>query len=124
MKFSVLKRAKSFMYAFRGISSLVKTQHNAWIHLFATICVIAAAFEFELSGYEWLFIITAITLVWMAEALNTSVELLSDTITNDHHPLIEKAKDVAAGGVLISAIGAGLIGIIVFWPHFENLFHI
>jgi diacylglycerol kinase len=121
MTFSVTKRVKSFVYAFRGIGNLVKTQHNAWIHLFATISVVASAFVFELSSYEWALIITAITLVWLAEALNTAIEFLADTITKNHHPLIEKAKDVAAGGVLITAAGAALIGIIIFWPYFEKL---
>jgi diacylglycerol kinase (ATP) len=121
MTFSITKRAKSFMYAFRGIGILIKTQHNTWIHLFATISVIIFAFVFKLSSYEWALIITAFTLVWLAEALNTAVEFIADTITTDHHPLIEKAKDMAAGGVLISAIGAALIGIMIFWPYFEKL---
>lgn len=123
MSFSITKRIKSFVYAFRGIGTLVRTQHNVWIHLFVTIGVVSFAFLFELSGSEWSLIITAIIFVWLAEALNTAIEFLSDTITNDHHPLIEKAKDVAAGGVLIAAAGAALIGVIVFWPYFEQLIY-
>ncbi len=121
MTFSVTKRVKSLVYAFHGIGTLVKTQHNAWAHLLATVSVVSSAFVFEISGYEWSLIITAIALVWLAEALNTAIEFLADTITKDHHPLIKKAKDVAAGGVLIGATGAALIGIIIFWPYFEEL---
>ena len=123
MTFSVFKRAKSFVYAFRGIGILVMTQHNVWIHLFATIGVVAAAFLFKLSSFEWSLIIMAFIIVWLAEALNTAIEFLSNTITKDHHPLIEKAKDVAAGGVLVAAAGAALIGVIVFWPYFENMIY-
>ena len=119
MNFSIAKRMQSFIHAFRGIGTLVKTQHNAWIHLFVTIGVVAISFLFELSGFEWSLIIMAIITVWLAEALNTAVEFLSDTITEEHHPLIGKAKDVAAGGVLIATIGATLIGAIVYWPYLK-----
>jgi diacylglycerol kinase (ATP) len=111
------KRLNSFGYAFRGICTLIKTQHNAWIHLFATVGVIFFGFYFAVSRAEWILLILAIIIVWLAEALNTAIEFLSDSITEDPHPLIGKAKDVAAGGVLLASIGAAIIGIIVFWPY-------
>lgn len=123
MNFSIAKRMQSFIHAFRGIGTLVKTQHNVWIHLFVTIGVVAISFLFELSGLEWSLIIMAIITVWLAEALNTAVEFISDTITEEHHPLIGKAKDVAAGGVLIVSIGATLIGTIVYWPYFKQFIY-
>jgi diacylglycerol kinase (ATP) len=110
---------QSFIHAFRGIGALVKTQHNVWINLFVTIGAVAISFLFQLSGFEWSLIIMAIITVWLAEALNTVVEFLSDTITEKHHPLIGKAKDVAGGGVLIATIGATLIGAIVYWPYLK-----
>ena len=117
MSFSIKKRFQSFIYAFRGIVTLVKTQHNAWIHLFATLGVISFGFHFGVSGAEWSLLIVAIIIVWLAEALNTAVEFLADSITKEHHRLIGKAKDVAAGGVLVASIGAAAIGIIAFWPY-------
>ena len=121
MNFSIKKRLQSFIYAFRGIVTLVKTQHNAWIHLFATLGVIFLGFHFGVSGAEWSLLIVAISIVWFAEALNTAIEFLADSITKEHHPLIGKAKDVAAGGVLVAAIGAAVIGIIVFWPYVNQI---
>jgi diacylglycerol kinase (ATP) len=117
MTFCIKKRARSFVYAFRGIVTLVRTQHNAWIHLIATFGVIVCGFIFNISNIEWSVIIFAIIIVWLAEAMNTAVEFLADAITREHNPLIEKAKDVAAGGVLITAIGAAVVGIIVFLPY-------
>ena len=114
-------RRASFIYAVRGIVTLVKTQHNAWIHLFATLGVISFGFYFGVSGAEWSLLIVAIIVVWFAEALNTAVEFLADTITKEHHPLIGNAKDVAAGGVLVASIGAAAIGIIVFWPYVSRI---
>lgn len=117
MSFSIRKRLQSFIYAFQGIGTLVKTQHNAWIHLFVTLIVVSLGFYFGVSGNEWSLLIVAIIIVWLAEALNTAVEFLADSITKEHHPLIGQAKDVAAGGVLVASVGAAVIGIIVFWPY-------
>ncbi|MCK4503054.1 MAG: diacylglycerol kinase family protein [Desulfuromonadales bacterium] len=123
MSFSIKNRLKSFPYAIQGIATLVKTQHNARIHLFATLGVVTAGFLFKLSGSEWSLLIIAIIIVWLAEAFNTAVEFLADSITKDHHPLIGKAKDVAAGGVLVASIGAAVIGIIVFGPYLARLIY-
>ena len=96
---------------------LIRTQHNMWIHLLATLTVIACGIVFKISHIEWMAIIFAIMIVWLAEAMNTAVEFLADSITEEYHPLIEKAKDVAAGGVLIASTGAAVIGIIIFEPY-------
>jgi diacylglycerol kinase (ATP) len=121
MTFSINKRAKSFVYAFRGIAKLIMTQHNAWIHLWATAGVIVFGFLFKISAVEWTLIILAIVIVWMAEALNTAVEFLADSITTEPNKLIGAAKDVAAGGVLIVSIGAAIVGIIIFSPYIIKL---
>jgi diacylglycerol kinase (ATP) len=110
-------RLRSLRCAAAGLHTLVRTQHNAWIHAAATVLVAAAAMYFGLNAYEWLWIVLAIALVWMAEAFNTALELLADAITRERHPLIGRAKDVAAGAVLIAAVAAVVIGAIVFGPH-------
>jgi diacylglycerol kinase (ATP) len=66
---------------------------------------------------EWCWMTLAIIGVWLAEALNTAIEFLTDLVSPEFHPLAGKAKDVAAGAVLIAAIGAGVIGMFVFGPH-------
>jgi len=96
---------------------MLASQHNAWIHAAATIAVVAAGFYIHLSRAEWCWIILTIVSVWTAEALNTAFEFLTDVASPEFHPLAEKAKDVAAGAVLITAIGSVLIGIVVFGPH-------
>jgi diacylglycerol kinase len=120
MSFSLKKRAKSFSYAITGIGILLKTQHNAWIHVLATVGVVVSGFFFGVSRVEWALLIVAMVMVWLAEALNTSVEFLADFVCKEQHPLIGKAKDVAAGGVLIAAIGAAIIGILVFAPYLSK----
>ena len=72
-------------------------------------------FILGLSASEWIWIVLAVGSVWTAEALNTAFEFLTDVASPDFHPLAEKAKDVAAGAVLIAAVGAVIIGGLVFW---------
>ncbi len=115
--FRLEARARSFRYAARGIMALVRSQHNAWIHAAASIAVVALGLAVGLSRVEWCLVVVAITAVWTAEALNTAVEALCDVASPGAHPLVERAKDIAAGAVLITAAGAVVIGLLVFGPH-------
>ena len=109
-------RIRSVKFAVRGIRTMLGTQHNAWIHAAATVTVIAAGVALGLSWPEWCWIVLAVVSVWTAEALNTAFEFLTDVASPNFHPIAEKAKDVAAGAVLLSAIGAVAIGLLVFGP--------
>ncbi len=120
-QFSLRARIASFGYAFRGLGELVSTQHNAWIHAAATAVVCAFAVGLGISAGEWLAVVLAIASVWSAEAMNTAFEALCDVVSPDHHPLVRRAKDVAAGAVLVSATGAATVGLIVFAPRLLSL---
>ncbi len=114
------KRLLSFKFALQGIFTLFTTQVNAVIHLTALIAVIILGILFDITRVEWLTIIIAATLVLMAEAFNTAIEFLTDLASPTHHPLAGKAKDVAAAAVLIAAIGAAIVGTIIFFPYLKN----
>jgi len=114
-------RLQSIRNALHGIGLMLKSQHNAWLHAFASICILIVGGLFWLSDPEWCWIILAIIAVWTAEALNTALEFLADAATPEYHPLVKNAKDVAAGGVLISAIGSVIIGLLVLGPHLLRL---
>ena len=116
--FSVKARIKSFSYAIQGINTFLKTQHNAWIHAFATVLVIVLGNIVRLSFSEWCLIFLAIALVFITEMLNTAIEFLTDLASPEFHPLAKKTKDVAAGAVLFSSIIALIIGLLVFIPKF------
>lgn len=119
--FSFTGRIRSFRAAFTGIWTMLRSQQNAWIHAFATLVVVSAGFIFRIEPGEWCWIVLAMVSVWMAEALNTAFEFLADVASPDFHPLVKKAKDVAAGAVLIAAIGAVIIGVIVLGPYVLKL---
>jgi diacylglycerol kinase (ATP) len=109
-------RIRSVACALQGIRTMLCSQHNAWVHAAATIMVVVGGFLFRLSATEWCWIILAMVSVWTAEAFNTALEYLTDVASPDFHPLAGKAKDVAAGAVLIAAVGAVIIGLLVFGP--------
>jgi diacylglycerol kinase (ATP) len=119
--FSVAARFHSMKYAISGISTMLKSEHNAWIHVTATLCTVALAFILDVNKYEWCFLILAIMTVWVAEALNTALEFLCDLVSPDFHPLIKKSKDIAAGAVLLSAIGAVAIALVIFIPRLSGM---
>jgi diacylglycerol kinase len=119
--FSWRDRRKSFVYAFRGIKYVLRTQHNAWLHALATIVVLLMGFAFRITITEWCCLIICLTVVWTAEALNTALELLTDLVSPEYHPLAGQCKDVAAAAVLIAAVGAGLVGAMVFSPYLVKL---
>ena len=110
-------RIRSIRCAIVGVRVMVASQHNAWIHAAATLAVAAAGLSFGLTRAEWCWIVLAVISVWTAEALNTAFEFLTDVASPEFHPLAARAKDVAAGAVLITAVGSVVIGLLIFGPY-------
>jgi diacylglycerol kinase (ATP) len=108
-------RLGSFRYALYGLY-LLTFEANARVHIVAAVCVFLLAYWLELQIQEWLWILTAVFLVFITEAFNTALEHLADAAMPEWHSLVGKAKDIAAGAVLLSSIFAILVGIIVLWP--------
>ena len=118
---SIKKRIQSFSFALKGVATLFKTQANARIHLVAILLVTVAGFLLKVTTSEWCFIVIVFAMVLAAEAFNTAIEFVVDLTSPDYHPLAGKAKDVAAAAVLITAIGAAIVGIIIFLPKLLTL---
>jgi diacylglycerol kinase len=116
------QRVRSFGYAWSGLIWLIQTQSNAQVHLLATMCAIAVAIWLKITRIEWCAVLIVIGLVWAAEALNSALEILTDHLAPDEHPLVGRAKDVAAGGVLATAIVAAGVGAVVFGPRLLERF--
>jgi len=110
------KRLQSFGYAFRGIYSVFGTEANMKIHIGISLLVIICGIAFNISITEWMFCLLCIGLVVGAEMFNTAIENVVDLASPEQHPLAGKAKDIAAGGVLICAIISVIIGLLIFVP--------
>ena len=116
MKKFLLQRINSFGFAFRGIYFFFKNEIHAKIHLLAVFVTSIAAYFFHVSAIELCLILLCFALVLVAEIMNSAIENLVDLISPDIHPLAGKAKDLAAGAVLIAAIFAVVIAAIIFLP--------
>jgi len=116
MKNFLLARLKSFPPAFSGIKHVLIYEKNTWLHLSATIGALVFSIFFRISSLEWLFIFSAIFIVWICELINTAIERTVDLITKEKNCQIKIIKDVAAGAVFLSAVYAVIIGLIIFIP--------
>ncbi len=112
----VVKRARSFKHAVRGVRIFFGTTPNASIHLCAIVIVVFLGFYLEVSPLEWLSLVLVMGLVLVAEAFNTAIEIDINLTSPDYHPYARDTKDVAAGAVLITAMIAVIVGFIVFLP--------
>lgn len=116
----IAKRLRSFGYAFKGIRTLF-SQPNACIHAAVMVIVLLCGWFFHIAVWEWCAVILCIGGVLMAEALNTALEALCDKVSPGFDPLIGRAKDVAAGAVLLFVFAAVAVGLIIFLPKFISL---
>lgn len=107
---------QSFVDAGRGVRTVLRTEWNFRIHFAIFALIVASGFFFRISGGEWLAIILSAGFVFMAEVFNTALEYLADAVHPEADLGIGMAKDAAAGGVLIAAVAAALVGAIVFLP--------
>ena len=119
--FSWKARVNSFVYAFRGVRRLFRAEHNAWIHLGFAIGICAAGWWFRIDRLEWALVVFAIGSVLAAEAVNSALETLADAVKPERHPLVGRAKDLAAAAVLLAAIGAAVVGVLIFGPRLWTL---
>jgi diacylglycerol kinase (ATP) len=113
---SIKARGKSFGFAFEGIIQFFKSEHNAWLHLVATVLVFTAAFLFSVSSIEMLALVFATGFVWVTEIINTAIEKAIDFISTEKHPSIKYIKDLSAAAVLVAAFTAIITGAIIFIP--------
>lgn len=121
-KFSIKSRFGSFRFAFRGLASLFKNEHNARIHLIAAIVVVTAGIILRINLLEWCLLSVVIGLVFLTELFNTSLEVLGDVVDPERNDRIRDVKDYAAGAVLISAIISVITGGFIFLPKLISLF--
>lgn len=116
--FRIADRIRSFRAAWKGLRFAIRFEHNLQIHLLVAGLVVVSGIAFNLSKTEWMLVSFAIVLVISAELMNTAIEKLADALHPENHPGVGLAKDLAAAAVLVTAIGASIVGGIVFWPHF------
>jgi len=107
----------SFRHAGRGIAWALSSQANLRVHFVAAAVVLIAALVLRFSVIEFVALVLCFTVVVAAELFNTTLEVLIDYAWPEHHPMIGRAKDVAAAAVLVAAAGAAIVGVLLFARH-------
>ena len=115
-RFSWVARAKSFGYAWSGLRSLLRTEHNTWIHLALTSVALIFGILLHISRSEFVVLLIVMALVWITEIFNTCIEKVMDFVSPEYHPKVKVIKDMAAAAVLIMAIVAVIAGGLIFIP--------
>ncbi len=113
---------KSFGFAVQGIINLLRLEQNARIHFIAGSLVFALAYIFGVNHIEAAILFFAVTLVFVIEITNTSIEKLLDLVHPESHHQVAFIKDAMAGATLIAAIIAAVVGLLIFYPYFSYLF--
>ncbi len=118
----IKKRIQSFSYAIKGIFSALHSEANMRIHIFMMCAVIFTGALLDISLHEWIACLICFGMVITAEMFNTAIECIVDLVSPNTHPLAGRAKDIAAGAVLVTAIMAAGVGICIFLPKVLALF--
>ncbi|MGL5123561.1 MAG: diacylglycerol kinase [Fusobacteriaceae bacterium] len=105
---------QGFNYAIDGIFEAIRSERHMKFHTFISVVVVIIAIFSEISKYQILALILSITMVWVAELFNSSIEAVVDMVTSEYHPLAKRAKDMAAGAVLLTGINALIVAYIIF----------
>ncbi len=111
----------SVRFAIEGIVHVLRTQRHMRLHFLIALLVLLLGAMTHLGSTDMILLILAMSLVLAFEMINTAVETVVDMITQTYSPLAKLAKDIAAGAVLVTAIGAALIGIIILIGSHEIL---
>ena len=121
LKVKTKKIANSFKYAWQGLISAFETEKNMKIHVIIMFLVILSGIIFKINVYEWIICVMCFASVIGAELLNTAIETTVDIAMPERNEKAKLAKDVAAGAVLVIAIGSAIIGLIIFIPKMWNI---
>ena len=108
---------QSVVEAIKGLKFVIQTERNMRVHLAIAVVVVLLSIILSLSKIEFALILFSIALVLVAETVNTAFELLLDYVNGaKYHDTIKMLKDIAAGGVLVAALNAVVVGVIIFGP--------
>lgn len=106
---------ESFKNAISGIIYAIRKERNMKIHVTAFFIVLLLSIHYRLAKEELLVVFLTVSLVFICELLNTSVELLVDIITDHFHPKAKVVKDIAAGAVFVSSLVSLAVAYFVFF---------
>ncbi|MDD4900545.1 MAG: diacylglycerol kinase family protein [Patescibacteria group bacterium] len=113
---------RSFSYAFKGLLKIFHEEQNLKIQASLSLVVVIFGIYFKIDPVSWALLVLAIALVLVAETANSAVERITDVLKPRINTYVKEIKDIMAAAVLLSSLGALIIGLIIFWPQAYKLF--
>jgi len=110
----------SFTHACRGVKILIKTEQSFRLQIAIGAAALLLLAIFPISSFERIVVLLLIALVLSLEMINSIFERLVDTFKPRIHPVVGEIKDIMAAAVLVMSVGAAIIGLEIFLPHFLN----
>ncbi|NCO83773.1 MAG: diacylglycerol kinase [Nitrospirae bacterium CG_4_10_14_3_um_filter_44_29] len=114
---------KSANFAIEGILHAARTQRHLRYHFYSAAAVLLVSYILGVSRIEFMLIALSVIAVLLSEMFNTSIEAIVDIVSPNRSEKARIAKDIAAGGVFVTAFGAAVVGYIVLSPYIRNVFH-
>lgn len=118
----ISRLCKSFIYAWRGLCKTFKEEQNLQIQAMVGLLVLAMAWYFQISRWEWIVIVLIVILVILMELANSAVERITDVLKPRLNGYVKEIKDIMAAGVLVASLTAVIVGWIIFCPHLYKFF--
>ena len=112
---------ESFRFAATGMAQALRSERNMRIHITAAVMAVLLSHTLGLGRLETAIVVLATVIVIVAEMVNTALAHLVDLVTAEYHPLAAKVKNMAAGAVLAAAVGAAVVGIMIFGPRLVSM---
>jgi diacylglycerol kinase len=116
------KLFKSFRYAFRGLKYVLRNEQNFQLEILGGVFVVVLMYLFPTRSLEKIALFIVIFAVLVIELINTIFERVVDMLKPRVHPYAQVVKDIMAAAVLLSSIGAVIVGVGIFYPYIKDLF--
>jgi len=118
----ITRLCKSFIYAWQGLCKAFKEEQNLQIQTAVSLLVLAMAWYFQISRWEWIVIVLIIILVILMELANSVAERITDVLKPRLNGYVKEIKDIMAAGVLVASLTSIIVGLLIFWPHLSKFF--
>lgn len=120
--FSLSRLVKSFHYAGKGLARVFREEQSFRVQIAAGFVVLIIAIIFNVKAWEAVALLLVIMMVLVLELINSVFERVVDVLKPRMHPYVETVKDIMAAVVLLSSLGAIIVGILILGPYIVELF--
>ena len=113
---------KSFAHAVKGLLKVFREEQNFRIQSIFGLVIIILAIYFKIGALEWALLAMVVSLVLVAETINSAVERIADVLKPRINSYVKEIKDIMAAAVLLSSLAALVVGILIFAPYLAKTF--